>query len=103
MHRIGRQGARPAGLSRARVAERITRWADVRCARESGRRADIGGCLKCANRDQTQRSITACLFDHLVGSYEQAGRDRQAKRLRRKTPSNGRTFTREFVMSAMAG
>jgi tetratricopeptide (TPR) repeat protein len=30
----GRQGARPAGLSR--VAERITRWADVRCAPESG-------------------------------------------------------------------
>jgi hypothetical protein len=28
------------------VAERITRWADVRCAPESGRIADIGGCRR---------------------------------------------------------
>jgi hypothetical protein len=35
-----------AEVSRARVAERITRWADVRCALESGRIADIGGCRR---------------------------------------------------------
>ena len=39
------------------MTERITRWVDVRCGSESGRRADIGGCRKCAitGREQMQQ------------------------------------------------
>jgi hypothetical protein len=72
----GRQGARPTGLSRARVAERITRWADVRCARESGRIADIRGCrrvtpkrtisnLKCLWPASARSFISPCEFCRL--------------------------------------
>ena len=50
------------------MTERITRWADVRCASESGRRADIGGCRKCANsgREQTQQMASYSIY--LVGA-----------------------------------
>jgi hypothetical protein len=57
------------------MTERITRWVDVRCASESGRRADIGGCRKCAKTGLEQvQQITgadAQLFNHLVGAQQE--------------------------------
>ena len=54
---------------------------NVRFAHESGRIADIGGCLKCAKTSCEQSQQPAQLFDHLVGAGEQYRWNVDAERL----------------------
>jgi hypothetical protein len=53
----------------------------VRFAPKADKWADISVCPLSANRRHMQCNKQHALFDHLVGGYEQAGRDGQAERL----------------------
>jgi hypothetical protein len=62
---------------------------------ESGRIADIGGCLKCAKSRREQMQRRAVLFDHLVSAGEQRRWNVEAKSPR------GLEINHEFKLSGL--